>query len=64
MVEMATCMRYVDGKGDSGRLFIARPHEVVRYARLLREMGLLAWPTGVAGACCCALLLRRQRIDC
>jgi len=40
MVEPATCLRYVDSGGDSGKLFIARPHEVVRYARMLQNKGL------------------------
>lgn len=34
-------MQYVRrGGGDSGRLFMLKPHELVRYARLLRERGL------------------------
>jgi hypothetical protein len=34
-------MTYARDGGDSGKLFIARPHEVVRFARLLRERGLI-----------------------
>jgi hypothetical protein len=41
LVELATCMRYVDGGGDSGKLFIAKPHEVVRFARILKRVGKL-----------------------
>jgi len=41
MVEISTCMRYVDGGGESGKLFIAKPHEVVRFARILKRLGRL-----------------------
>jgi hypothetical protein len=41
IVEIATCMRYVDGGGESGKLFLAKPHEVVRYARILKRLGKL-----------------------
>jgi hypothetical protein len=39
VVELTAAMRYVAKGGESGKLFLAKPHEVVRYARLLREMG-------------------------
>jgi len=41
IVEIATCMRYVDGGGESGKLFLAKPHEVVRYARILKRLSKL-----------------------
>jgi hypothetical protein len=34
-------MTFARDGGDSGRLFMARPHEVVRFARLLQERGLI-----------------------
>ena len=34
-------MTYARDGGDSGKLFLARPHEVVRFARLMRERGLI-----------------------
>jgi hypothetical protein len=42
IVEFATALRYVDRGGESGRLFPARPHEVVRFARMLQRLGRLA----------------------
>jgi hypothetical protein len=41
VVEMTAAMRYAARGGESGRLFLAKPHEVVRFARLLRARGLL-----------------------
>ena len=41
MVVLPDCMRYAHSGGESGRLFPARPHEVVRYARLLQKKGLI-----------------------
>ena len=31
----------LDGGGESGKLFIAKPHEIVRYARILKRLGKL-----------------------
>ncbi len=39
--ELQKVMTYARDGGDSGRLFIVRPHEVARFARLLRERGLI-----------------------
>ncbi len=41
VVELTAAMRYVAGGGESGKLFLAKPHEVVRYARLLRARGTI-----------------------
>jgi len=41
VVELAAAMRYASAGGESGKLFLAKPHEVVRFARMLRERGLL-----------------------
>jgi len=41
VVELTAAMRYVNTGGESGRLFLAKPHEVVRYARLLSKKGLI-----------------------
>lgn len=41
IVEFATALRYVDRGGESGRLFLARPHEVARFARILQRLGRL-----------------------
>jgi len=34
-------MTYARDGGESGRLFLLKPHEVARCARLLRERGLI-----------------------
>lgn len=34
-------MTYARDGGDSGKLFIVKPHEVVRFAKIMREEGLL-----------------------
>ncbi|MGC9348051.1 MAG: hypothetical protein ACP5JG_07935 [Anaerolineae bacterium] len=39
VVELTAAMRYANGGGESGKLFLAKPHEVVRFARMLRERG-------------------------
>jgi hypothetical protein len=41
VVEFTAAMRYASKGGDSGRLFLAKPHEVVRFARLLRERHMI-----------------------
>ncbi len=41
VVELMAAMQYANSGGESGKLFLAKPHEVVRYARLLRAKGLI-----------------------
>ncbi len=36
---LMTAMKYVINGGESGRLFLLKPHEIARYARLLLELG-------------------------
>ena len=39
--ELQKTMSYARDGGDSGKLFLAKPHEVVRFARLLKQRGLI-----------------------
>lgn len=41
VVAFAAALRYVERGGESGKLFPAKPHEVVRFARILRRLGRL-----------------------
>jgi hypothetical protein len=41
VVELTAAMQYASSGGESGKLFLAKPHEVVRFARLLRARGLI-----------------------
>lgn len=41
LFHLQEAMTYARDGGESGKLFLARPHEVARYARLLRERKLL-----------------------
>ncbi len=41
MESVLRAMQYAASGGKVGRLFLAKPHEVVRYARILQELGKL-----------------------
>jgi hypothetical protein len=41
LYKLQKVMTYARDGGESGRLFLARPHEVVRFAKLMRAQGLL-----------------------
>ncbi len=39
IVEYARALKYVERGGDSGKLFLAKPHELIRYIRVLQRRG-------------------------
>ena len=41
LYKLQQVMTYARDGGESGRLFLARPHEVVRFAKLMRAQSLL-----------------------
>ncbi len=40
-MEFARALKYADRGGDSGKLFLVKPHELVRYVRMLQRLGRL-----------------------
>ena len=41
LTDVQRAMTFAKNGGDSGRLFLAKPHEIVRYAKLMRSRGLI-----------------------